>query len=367
MLKNNRFLKKALIITGIGLGVILCVFAVFKLAFYFAPFIIAFVVAWISEPLIKLLNKKLRIPRRIATIITLLIDLATIGSLLTVLIMKISNEIKNIYNNIDYYYNIIYTNLSAFINKIPDIYIQLPENIVQNIQNMIGNLTSSVTDILKSVFKGILNTAISIPDALIFVIITILASYFMSSDRQKIADSINRHIPDSWIKKITNIKNDMFSALFGYIKAQLILMSITFVELSIGFLILGINHAVILAFFTSFIDAFPILGTGGILIPWAAYSFLTGNITLGVSLLIIYGIVLSVRQLIEPKILGTQIGIHPLITLISMYIGLRILGFAGLLAGPITVLLLKNIYTSLLKNTSFLRYIEKPLNSNQSK
>jgi sporulation integral membrane protein YtvI len=151
----------------------------------------------------------------------------------------------------------------------------------------------------------------------------------------------------------------MFSALFGYIRAQLILMTVTFTQLSIGLWIIGIKNYILLALIISFVDALPVLGTGGIMVPWAAYSFITGNLKIGISLLILYAIVLVVRNLIEPKVLGEQIGMHPLLTLVAMYAGLQILGVAGLIIGPITVLTVKNIMSAILKKQSLKEYVDK--------
>jgi sporulation integral membrane protein YtvI len=141
----------------------------------------------------------------------------------------------------------------------------------------------------------------------------------------------------------------MFSALFGYIRAQLILMSMTFIELNIGLAIAGVKHSILVAAIISLIDALPILGSGSILIPWSAFSFLMGNFELGVALLVIYVVVLVVRQFVEPKVLGQQIGLHPLITLVAMYSGLKLFGFAGLIIGPVSFLLIKNIASGVLK------------------
>ncbi|HHV60465.1 MAG TPA: sporulation integral membrane protein YtvI [Clostridiaceae bacterium] len=357
-MKEGTLSRKLLIYLGSAAGCIIGVYLAFKLAFYFAPFLIAVAVAIISEPLIRLLNQKLKIPRKIACIFTLLIALAILGTLVTLLILKIISLAEEFYYNIDKYYNILNTSVNKFMEMLNGLYLELPDELSANLREMIINLTSSLTVFLKSFAKGIYTMAISIPDAVIFIIITILATYFITSDRAVIRDSIKSHIPGSWIKKGISIKEDMFSALFGYVRAQLILMSVTFTELSIGFLIIGVKNAIIIALLISIFDALPIFGTGGILIPWMIISFLSGNATLGFSLLILYGVVLIVRQLIEPKVLGTQIGVHPLVTLFSMYLGLKIFGVLGMIAGPITVLLLKNVFRGLNKNTTLKEIFE---------
>ena len=141
----------------------------------------------------------------------------------------------------------------------------------------------------------------------------------------------------------------MFSALFGWIKAQLILMTITFTELNIGFLIMKVENSLLLSLLIAVVDALPILGTGTILIPWAIIKLISGDYRLGISLLLLYLIVIIVRQLIEPKIVGKQIGMYPLLTLFAMYTGLQAMGFAGMIVGPIIVLIIKSILESFLE------------------
>ena len=165
----------------------------------------------------------------------------------------------------------------------------------------------------------------------------------MSCDKDLINKFIAKQLPANWNKWLIRIKNDLLSALIGYIKAQLILMVITFIEVSIGLLIIGIDYAILLGLLISIIDVFPILGTGTVLIPWALFSFISGNYPLGFSLIILYGIVMLVRQLLEPKIVSGQIGLYPLVTLMSMYIGLQVFGIAGMIMGPIMVLIVRNL------------------------
>jgi sporulation integral membrane protein YtvI len=185
--------------------------------------------------------------------------------------------------------------------------------------------------------------ATSLPSILVFIIVLFISAYFMSSDKQKISNFLVKQLPTEWIARIIDIKRDLLLALLGYIRAQLILMSFTFVEVSIGLLIIGVDYAILLALLISIIDALPILGTGTVLIPWAIVLMVSGNLPRALSLVILYGIVLLVRQLLEPKIVGGQIGLYPLVTLMSMYVGLQIFGIIGMILGPITILIIRNL------------------------
>lgn len=344
--KTGYILRMALFI----LVIFLILFISIKLGLFLIPFVIAFIISMLIEPIVKFLTVRARLPRKASSAVSVLLVVLVVGTLLAALVLKLFDEIVTISHFLPKYYIEINNNINNLISRGTDIYIALPPEVTKNIQGLFSNFTTALSDMLNKFAKGLFNTAVSIPEALIFTLVTIISTYFFSSDRDAIYDYFKSHLPDHWIKKIGSVKNDLFSALFGYIRAQLILMTITFTELFAGLSIIGIKYTLLLAFVIAFIDALPILGTGSVLIPWAAYEFLIGNIRTGLSLIILYLIVLVVRQMTEPKVLSQQIGLHPLVTLTAMYSGLRLFGVAGMILGPITVLILKNILTGVVKS-----------------
>lgn len=353
---RNIITRKILIIVLVILGTLLGLFIAYKLAYYVAPFIIAFVISSLLEPLIGFIVKKTKLSRKVAAPVTLLFFIVTFGFLLVLAIIKLIGEIKTISSTLPGFFARLYETSTTLMDKAVSIYEWLPEEVANNLESIIVNMTSSLMNVVNSlvntVVKGAFSTAVSLPEILIFILVTIVAIYFLSSDRDRISNYFRSQFPDAWVDKAISIKNDMFAAMFGYLRALLILMSITFTELFIGFSIIGVKYALLLAFIVSIVDALPVLGTGTVLIPWAIYSFFAGNVKMGFSVLILYIIVLIVRQMIEPKIVSKQIGIYPLLTLMAMYAGLKFFGVAGLILGPITLLLLKNILSGMLKNRS---------------
>lgn len=349
--KNN--LKRIGIFALVVISVLAGVYLSFRLAFFLLPFLIAFALSSLMEPLIKLMSGKLHIKRKFAVPIVLLILLALIIFLLVIVVLKLINEFKALISYTPELLSNIYSEITQWSDKGTTLFAWLPAEITNNLGSIISNLSSTITNLGKSVVKGAFTTAVSFPEALIFSIITVMATFFMSSDREKITSVFIRHLPESWIKRILIIKKDMFSALFGYLRSALIIMFITFIELYIGFNIIHVNYPLLLAFLIAIIDALPVLGTGGVLVPWALYSFIANDITMGISLLVLYLVVLVIRQIIEPKVLGHQIGVYPLLTLVAMYTGLELIGFAGLILGPITFLLIRNIFIAIYKNRTF--------------
>ena len=199
------------------------------------------------------------------------------------------------------------------------------------------------------------------------MLVTVLATYFMSSDKHKIVSFLDSQIPSDWLRNTRNVINNVFTALFGWLRAQLILMSVTFSEVLIGFLIIGIENALLLALIIALVDALPILGTGSILVPWAFIDLVfLGNTREGLSLALLWLITLFVRQLIEPKVVGHQIGIHPLFTLFGMYLGLQFMGVFGLFLGPICVVIIKHTMEGILKTGGLKGWVEKNFGSKES-
>jgi sporulation integral membrane protein YtvI len=375
-LDRKTYIKRLLKLVATVAAVLLGVFLVYKLSYFIAPFLIAFLIASLLEPVVRFMVRKMKISRKVAAPVVLLVFIAGFGVLLILAILRIINEIKSFSNMLPRIFNDIYANAMFLIDKASDAYDQwLPPEVTYNIESIITNITSSLINMAKSfastLVKGAFSTAFSIPEIVIFIAVTILSTYFLMSDRDKIFKYFKTHFPDKWVSKVTSFKNDTFSALFRYLKAQLIIMTITFAELFIGLSIIRVKYALILAFVISIIDILPILGTGTILIPWSLYNFLTGDIRMGVSLIILYVIILIVRQMIEPKIVGYQLGLYPLLTLMAMYIGLKLIGVLGLILGPIAFLLVKNILMGIFKNRSVREILSNPVprqnNSNGKK
>ena len=158
--------------------------------------------------------------------------------------------------------------------------------------------------------------------------------------------------------KLYNIINGLVKSLGGYLKAQGIMISITFLELFIFFSVYGMKYSLILAITIAIIDALPILGTGTVLIPWSIFNLALGNYKLAIFLIILYFFVLVVRQLIEPRVVASQIGVYPLLTLLAMYTGVKLIGLFGVIVGPIVLIIAKNVFEQFYKQGSLKEIFE---------
>jgi len=342
--------------------IILAIFIFTRLWKFIVPFIIAYFFASIIEPIVKFIENKLRIPRKIGTVFSILLVLGVIGSIIGFLISRFIKEIKAVYMNLEINMDTITEFFNRIIDKVNDIFIQLPDQITdlisQGLQDIAKNLQSVLGQFVNWVQASI-QAAMYLPQILIFIIVTLLATYFMSSDKNTIIKFLDVHIPTDWLDKTKSITKNVFTALFGWLRAQLILTTVTFSELLVGFLIIGIDNAFLLALIISLVDVLPVLGAGTVLIPWSIINLIMGNAKLGLSTALLYVIILFVRQLIEPKVVGKQIGVHPLFTLAGMYIGLRLWKIPGMFIGPLAIVSLKYIFEGILKEDTFKQWVER--------
>lgn len=347
--------------------IIASVFLFIKIGRYIVPFILAFFFASLIEPIVKFIEKKIHIPRKIGTVLSILLALGSIVALFAFLISRLINEIKNVYINISSNMENITNSFNNLIEQINGFFITLPVDITNIINQTVEQLPTKIQGLLEPIVDWLskvpIHFALNIPQVLVFFLVTILATYFMSSDKNTILSFLDGQIPSDWLKRTRGITNSLFFALFGWLRAQLIIMAITFSELLVGLLIIGVDNAFLIALIIALVDVLPVLGAGSVLVPWSIINLITGNTKLGLSTVLLYVIILFVRQLIEPKIVGKQIGVHPLFTLCGMYIGLKVMGVLGMFVGPLCIIIFKYIFEGILKNDSFKNWFDKNFHS----
>lgn len=312
----------------------------------FVPFAAAYAVSLVANNLADALQKRFHIPRNVAAILVIILTVGVLGGILGGIIWKIVDEIKQIYDNFPSIYTNIQISWNRLSNNMSDMIDQLPDNIRQSMDSVYEQFMDGLANVVKDtkVFKTAGDIAKRLPSIIISVITFILSLYFMISDSKEISAFLKSHISRSLQTRASQLKCEVKRYLGGYIRAQGVMMGIAFVILLIGFLILRVDYALIIALAIAIFDAIPFFGSGAVLIPWSIVKFLTGEMSDGVGLLIIYLSVLLMRQLVEPKIVGKNIGMHPLLTLMSMYAGYRIFSIGGLILGPLTLTLIISFY-----------------------
>ena len=345
----NKVIKRILVFILTLLGIYLA----FKLASFYIPFLIAFIISIIIEPLIKYISKKTKLTRKSSAIIVLLIVSIIIIGLLLWGITSLISESSNLLMSLNGYFEKAYLQIQKFTAKIDFSKIQLSDQVNTIIQDSVYEFLGKLSNIIKDGLTSIVNGITKIPTIAIYVVITLLSTYFICTDRLYMLDQLEHHLPKSWVRKIGIHLRDLISTLGKYLKAQSIMILIAFFIVLIGlsimsFLGFNVRYPLLTALGISFIDALPILGSGTAMIPWSIISALNGDIKLALGVLVIYAIILIVRQFLEPKIVSKHIGIHPIFTLIAMYTGYKFIGILGMLIGPIVLIILKNIFATMI-------------------
>ena len=234
----------------------------------------------------------------------------------------------------------IFDTLEKFTLSLDPGLISALEDSSDTIMKTLGDFVSRIST---SVVEWISGVATSIPGIFLNTLISVIMTFFITISFEDIISFIERQIPGSMKKTIDESKKYISTTLFKCILSYLIIIAMTFTEIWIGLSILRIDNAMLIAFIIAIFDILPILGTGGIMVPWAVISFIYGNYTIGIGIAILYIIVTIIRNIVEPKLVGHQVGLHPVVTLATMLIGLNFFGIVGLFGFPITLSLLKNL------------------------
>jgi sporulation integral membrane protein YtvI len=311
---------------------------------YFAPFLTAIILAMLIEPLVKLFQR-FKLGRGLAVILAMILFLGIFVSISAFAISRLVFELKDLYISLPSYYNELYDVTETLIHRATELYLQLTPEATGIIEDLFFNTFEKLKVLLGQMVTQTPSSTITVigkfTGAFFSTIVTLLATFFFSKDKALILGFIYRQMSPAWQDKIMTLRKDLFMALVGFLKAQMIILSVTFLESYVGLSILGVKYALIFAIIIALVDILPILGTGSVYVPTAILNLLWGNYKVAIYLLVLYGIIVTVRYMIEPKVVGTQLGIHPVVALASIFAGLRIIGVAGVILGPTTVVVIK--------------------------
>lgn len=345
----TRVLKKILYVILILIGL----FLAFKLSIFYMPFLIAFIISLMIEPAIRFLMRKMKLTRKVSSIIIFVIVSAIIIGGLIWGIVSLISEASNLLQGLNGYVEKAYILFQNFTNKFDFSKIRLPSEINTIIQTSTGGLLNTVSTWIRNALTGLLNVVTSIPTIAIYFAVTITGLYLICVDKVYILDQIEHHFPQKWVFKVGTHIRDLTKTLGGYLKAEATLILVSFVISLVGLYILkfakfNIEFPLLMALFIGFVDALPILGSGTVMVPWAIISALNGDLKLGIAIIILFAIMSTIRQFLEPKLVSKHIGTHPIFTLIAMYTGFKFIGVIGMLVGPIILIVIKNVFATLI-------------------
>jgi sporulation integral membrane protein YtvI len=330
---------------------LIIIYALYWITPLIYPFILAWLIAYFLNPIVNLLQHGARMPRWLAVTLSIFVFvgamLTVVSAVITRIIIEIFNLSQTLEGSIHDLKNMLMNllgneNLNRFVTQISSLY-QNNRNVQDTINNNMNHTAQTITDALSNFISMLLNSVLiilsSLPNIATILIVVLLAVFFISKDWVELIQWVKQWLPVHVQQPISLIWVDLQKALFGYLRAQFIVISLTAVLVIIGLLILDVEYAITIGLLIGILDLLPYMGVGIAMIPWIAYSFMSGDQAQGIGLSILYGIILIARQIIEPKVLATSVGLQPLPTLIAMFVGLQLFGILGMIIGPATLVL----------------------------
>ncbi len=329
--------------------IILAVITLFSIAAYFilpvsVPLIFALVTALFLEPAVRWVNRRFKITRNFSVLIVFLLFIMLIGAGSYFTLTKVIAEIINLGENLPQYIteinNIWYEMETDLVAASKD----LPEEFVEEVSNQVEQLLLNMKNDLTNLFNidslkvFATNAVTGIPDYLVSVLVYLIALFLFLLELPRIKTRMYAHLTPKTADKVSFMNTRLSYVIFGFFKAQFLVSIIIFIATLIGLLLIKPEVALVMALIIWIIDFIPIIGSIVILGPWAIFHLLTGSIALGTKLAILAVLLLVIRRTVEPKVMGQHIGLSPLSTLISMYLGLQLLGILGFIIGPLLVI-----------------------------
>lgn len=305
----------------------------FKTLPYILPFVLAFIFSLILQRPTKFLIAKLKFKNVLASLITTILFFTVILSILSLIMTSLISELIQLGRNTQQYF-IDTSSLSNILNYIKDYYNRLDPSVVNTIQSYLTSSLAKISAILTSLVSGtvtwLLNFIASIPSLIMIILFTFLSTYFFTKELSTAKTRVKGFIPFGSSERLLSIYKEAKKMLGNYLFSYSIIIFITFIETLIGFLFFKVKYALLLSIICAIADVLPILGIGTIYLPVALVYYFSKQYVIVIGILVLYILVSVIRQIIEPKIVSSSLGIHPVPILAAIFIGLKINGIAGM-------------------------------------
>lgn len=328
-------------------ALLLLCFALPPLLSLFMPFVLALVLAWLLNPAVRWIHKRLKISRRVISLLIILLVFAVAGGLVFWFAYTIGSEIYSLVSNWAAIGAAVEDGLNTLSGYFERFDYLLPDGVEAWIGGVRVQLTTwlqeAVPALITSVGKGAGSIAMSIPSWAIATVVFVMGTYFIVADYPRIRMLATDRMSDGVHHFLSQVRRVAVGAFGGYVRAQVILSVVVFFILLFGFAVTGQSYALLLAFLFAVMDFIPIIGSGTAMVPWAVVSLFLGDIRSALELMVIWGVVCLFRRLAEPKVVGNQTGLSPILSLISIYVGMKLAGVLGMVFGPVLVLIVLNV------------------------
>lgn len=310
------------------------------------PFVLAFCIAYLLQGPIRFAHKKLHLPHKLAALAAVLLFYGAVGGLLTWAGLRAAAGITGFMNALPGFYETyaqpyfmeILQNLERVLAEMEPV---LTDALDRGGMELIQSLGQLVSGVSVRAMSAATNLVSAVPGLFIKLVLMIISTFFITIDYDRLTGFCLRQMSQGAQEVFFKVKEYLIGTLFVCVRSYVLIMLLTFTELSIGLSLLQIDHAVLIALVIAVFDILPVLGTGGVMIPWTILTAIQGNYPLAIGLLAVYLIITVIRNIVEPKIVGGQLGLHPVVTLCSMFVGLQLMGAVGMFGFPILLSLLR--------------------------
>lgn len=315
---------------------------------FFMPFVIGLVIALIANPLVRFLERRLRLVRRHSSLLIVAAVLALVIGLIYLVISRTVRAARSFAEYLPQLYETAEAAVRQGLERLGGSMDFLP----QSLQESWEALGSSLGDYLglavekaaPPTVEAAGSVARVIPALLVYSVVTVLSAYFFIVERDRIAAFLREHLPAGALRYQEYLKGELKRLVCGYFLAQLKIMGVVWLILTAGFFVLGVGYAPLWALLISLLDFLPVFGTGTVLIPWGIIVVLDGEYAFAAGLLLLYVLTQVTRQAVQPKLVGDSMGLNPFLTLLFLYLGFKAGGIAGMILAVPVGLFFLNLY-----------------------
>lgn len=311
------------------------------------PFVVALVFTWILNPLIRTLVRRLKLTRGALSLILVILSVAIAGAAVAGIVYALVSQALAFLQDWQSIWSVTLARLRTVAAVLEEPLSHLPAEVYEKVSgvgdSLIAWLSQVVPNMLTTAAGNAGSFAMSLPSWVLSVVICVMATYFIAADYPNLRRHAVEWVPEEFRGFFSHLRRIAREAFGGYVRAEFILSLWVSIVLLVGFLILGERFALLLAVALGVLDFIPIIGSGTVMVPWAVVDVALGEYLHALGLMVIWGIIVLLRRLAEPKIVGNQTGLSPIMSLVSIYVGMRLGGVVGMILGPVVCLIALNI------------------------
>ena len=308
------------------------------------PFLLALFFTWLTEPLLRFFHTRCKLPRGVGAILLILLLTGALGGLVAALVWRGWTELSALLENWEdlwYTFQHGYFQLSHTMDKW---LAYLPQQTQETIWGLSDRLLAWLEELVYSLAPRTTSAVRSISSFVLAFLFFLIAWFFTAADYPHLRQLAHQRLPAS-VRRIAHQGKSAFGAAFGgYVKAEVLVSLGVMGILLVGFLLIRQPYAVLLALVLGILDFIPIIGSGTVMVPWGIALLALGHWERGLAMLAVWGVVCLFRRMVEPKIVGDQTGLHPLLSLFAIYVGMKIGGVLAMILAPVLLLMLRNLW-----------------------